>query len=157
MPGSTSQTIVLSNDDIDILKGLQWTLEDWGFSSVYIAPTVAETLEIVMSTTPGLIITDIQKNASEPNGQEMARFIKAQSPLARVPILLLTGHENYPWDRDVFCAYVPMPIDRWTFVQLVRWVLAGQPPIVRATEHHAGPPHQDEPILLPASLRIMLP
>ena len=111
MPDLTSRTVVLSNDDIDILKGLQWTLEDWGFSSVYIAPTVAQTLEIVTGTTPDLIITDVQKNSNEPNGQEMARLIKAQAPLAHVPILLLSGYEgrfigHYPFADEFFAVII---------------------------------------------------
>ena len=64
------------------------------------------------------------KDGDKRDGEEMARVIKANAPLADVPILLFSAiPEDYGWDREVFCAFLQVPVRAQELVAAVRSIL----------------------------------
>ena len=118
------RVIILSDDEEAVRLTAVKLLQDAGLKHVYGAATSDETISLAQELRPALIITDMIKHGDIRDGEEMARVIKANESLADVPILLFSAiPEDSPWDRDVFCAFLPKPFHPEELLAAVRSIL----------------------------------
>ena len=95
-PGAEGQRkkefcVLLVEDDRSVRRYLEVTLERSGYK-VITAQDGLEAMKQALSTEIDVVITDAIM--PQLSGQELARFLRANSKLANVPIVLLTGQEN---------------------------------------------------------------
>lgn len=84
-----SKKIAIVDDDLDLTKALQATLESEQYT-VVTASDKAEGMEIIRSEKPDLAIVDVMMDTWQ-DGFEMARELKKDPELKDMPILMLTG------------------------------------------------------------------
>jgi len=83
--------ILLVEDDRSVRRYLEVTLQRSGYK-VITAGDGLEAMKLALSSPIDAVVTDaIMPHLS---GQELARFLRSDAKLARVPIVLLTGQEN---------------------------------------------------------------
>ena len=83
--------ILLAEDDRSVRRYLEVTLQRSGYK-VITARDGLEAMKLALSSSIDAVVTDaIMPHLS---GQELARFLRSDAKLARVPIILLTGQEN---------------------------------------------------------------
>lgn len=89
--GSTRQTILLVEDDRSLRRYLEVVLQKAGYN-VITAGDGLEAMKIAMTTAIDAVITD----AIMPhiNGHELCRFLRSQTRLAHLPVILLSGLES---------------------------------------------------------------
>ena len=85
------RNIILVEDDEDIADSIRYNFEREGFR-VRVAVTGEEALSLILSGPPSLIILDL--NLPGMNGFEICRRLRAESPTAKVPILMLTARAD---------------------------------------------------------------
>jgi two-component system alkaline phosphatase synthesis response regulator PhoP len=85
------RNIIIVEDDEDIADSIRYNLEREGFR-VRIAVTGEEALNLILSGPPSLILLDL--NLPGMNGFEICRRLRAESPTAKVPILVLTARAD---------------------------------------------------------------
>lgn len=90
--GGTAETcILLVEDDRSVRRYLEVTLRRSGYK-VITASDGLEAMKLALSSPVNVVVTDaIMPHMS---GQQLARFLRSNSKLAQVPIVLLTGQEN---------------------------------------------------------------
>lgn len=81
--------ILIVDDDMDLTKALQVTLESKQYS-VVAANSRIEGMEKIKSEKPDLAILDVMMSTWQ-DGFEMAREIKNDPDFQNIPILMLTG------------------------------------------------------------------
>jgi CheY-like chemotaxis protein len=119
--------IIVVDDNPVNLKLARVVLTNGGFP-VYIATNAAETLTILDTIYPGLILMDIQ--LPDVDGLTLTRQLKADPRTQHIPIIALTafamkGDEHKA--REAGCdGYISKPIDVDAFIEIVTRVLAGQ-------------------------------
>jgi DNA-binding response OmpR family regulator len=88
---AAQSTILLVEDDRSIRRYLEVILQKAGYA-VLTAGDGLEAMKIALTTPVHAVITD----AIMPhlNGHELCRFLRRQSKLASLPIILLSGLEN---------------------------------------------------------------
>ena len=134
-PAIVNRAIVLSDDDPDMLTCQKIALEDAGFVNVYRAEQAAETMRLVRSVKPTLLVTDMMKQGI--TGQDMARLLKAEPELSNLLVLLSSAiPENYHWDRSVFCGFIQKPYRMEPFVEVVRLILGFGANALRGEDPH---------------------
>lgn len=84
-----TKKITIVDDDPDILKAIQYILENAGYS-VLTAQSKDAGMEQLIAAKPDLLILDVMMSTWH-DGFEMAREIKKDETLSRIPILMLTG------------------------------------------------------------------
>ena len=83
--------VLLVEDDRSVRRYLEVTLQRSGYE-VLTAEDGLEGMKLALSTEIDAVITDaIMPHLS---GQQLARFVRDNPRLARIPIVLLTGLEN---------------------------------------------------------------
>lgn len=82
------QTILVIDDEKDILKLLQYNLEKEGYQ-VLLSKTGEEGLELARNKKPDLVILDLMLPGID--GLEVCKLLKAQKPTNHAPILMLTA------------------------------------------------------------------
>ena len=88
---STQPCVLLVEDDRSVRRYLEVTLRRSGYK-VITAGDGLEAMKLALSSPVNVVVTDaIMPHLS---GQQLARFLRSNSRLARVPIVLLTGQEN---------------------------------------------------------------
>ena len=103
------RVIICSDDDAGVRYVTLQVLQRAGFKHVCAVATSRKTIRLAQELRPALIITDMFKYGDTRAGEKMARAIKANESLADVPILLFSAiPEEWPWDRDLFCAFLTM-------------------------------------------------
>ena len=99
--------ILLAEDDRSVRRYLEVTLQRSGYK-VITAGDGLEAMKLALSSSIDAVVTDaIMPHLS---GQELARFLRSDAKLARVPIILLTGQEN-----KVAAASADDPIDAFLY------------------------------------------
>lgn len=88
---SRSETVLLVEDDRSIRRYLEVILQKAGYM-VITASDGLEAMKVAMTTHVDAVITD----AIMPhiNGHELCRFLRSQSALSSLPVILLSGLEN---------------------------------------------------------------
>ncbi len=84
--------ILIVDDDLDITKALQTTLESKQYTVVTAADRT-EGMEKISTEKPDLLILDVMMSTWQ-DGFEMARELKKDSEFKDMPILMLTGVEE---------------------------------------------------------------
>ena len=88
---STQKRVLLVEDDRSVRRYLEVTLQRAGYD-VITAGDGLEAMKLALSSPIDAVVTDaIMPHLS---GQQLARFVRGNEKLARVPIVLLTGQEN---------------------------------------------------------------
>lgn len=85
------RTILLIDDEKDILKLLQYNLEKEGYA-VLSAKTGEEGLELAQNKKPDLVILDLMLPGID--GLEVCRLLRAQKNTQVIPILMLTAKNS---------------------------------------------------------------
>ena len=82
------QSILVIDDEKDILKLLQYNLEKEGYQ-VFLAKTGEEGLELAKRKLPDLIVLDLMLPGID--GLEVCKLIRSQKSTSHIPILMLTA------------------------------------------------------------------
>ena len=83
--------VLLVEDDRSVRRYLEVTLQRAGYQ-VITANDGLEAMKLALSSPIDVVVTDaVMPHLS---GQQLARFVRSNAKLARVPIILLTGQEN---------------------------------------------------------------
>ena len=83
--------VLLVEDDRSVRRYLEVTLQRSGYKVITAADGL-EAMKLALSSPIDVVITDaIMPNLS---GQELARFLRQNPKLGKVPIVLLTGQQN---------------------------------------------------------------
>lgn len=83
--------VLLVEDDRSVRRYLEVTLQRSGFR-VVTAEDGLQAMKLALSMPIDLVVTDsVMPNLS---GHELARFLRSNQKLSRLPIVLLTGQEN---------------------------------------------------------------
>jgi DNA-binding response OmpR family regulator len=85
------RNIIIVEDDEDIADSIRYNLEREGFR-IRVAVTGEEALNLILGGPPSLILLDL--NLPGMNGFEICRRLRAESPTAKVPILMLTARAD---------------------------------------------------------------
>src|SRR5437773_9690274 len=104
------QCVLLVEDDRSVRRYLEIALHRSGYD-VITANDGLEAMKLALSTKIDIVITDaIMPNLS---GQELARFLRNNPKLDKIPIVLLTGQQNKlatsPPDRSID-AFLTKPV-----------------------------------------------
>ena len=81
--------ILIVEDDLDILSGLQSVLEDAGYT-VFTNNSGSDLHQQVLLNQPNLIILDIWLPSGN-DGLQLARFLKKDKLTKKIPILMITA------------------------------------------------------------------
>jgi CheY-like chemotaxis protein len=115
--------VLLVEDDRSVRRYLEVTLHRSGYK-VISAGDGLEAMKLALSAEIDAVITDaIMPHLS---GQELARFLRSNPKLARVPVVLLTGQENkgaVPDDLIDAFLYKPVKAEELTgcLTRLLQW------------------------------------
>ena len=83
--------VLLVEDDRSVRRYLEVTLQRSGYH-VLTAADGLEAMKLALSSPIDVVVTDaVMPNLS---GHELARFLRGNPKLSRIPIVLLTGQEN---------------------------------------------------------------
>lgn len=108
---STEATVMIVDDDPQILAALQILLVPWGLK-VYTLENPLLFLEAMVATKPDLLILDVEM--PEVNGIELCQVARNDPRWSGVPILFLTAHSDTATRQQVFIAgaddYISKPI-----------------------------------------------
>jgi DNA-binding response OmpR family regulator len=91
-------TILIADDDADILETLTFRLEQRGYRVIQ-AHDGEEAMRLFRTSAPDLVILDVMM--PKENGYRVARMIKEEKTFRKIPVILLTARnlEAYP-DRE---------------------------------------------------------
>ena len=90
-PASQHPCVLLVEDDRSVRRYLEVTLQRSGYR-VVTARDGLEAMKLALSVDIDVVVTDaIMPHLS---GQELARFLRSNSKVSSLPIILLTGQEN---------------------------------------------------------------
>ena len=90
-PAAVARCVLLVEDDRSARRYLEVALQRSGYK-VITASDGLEAMKVALSTPIDVVITDaVMPNLS---GQELARFLRQNPKLDKVPIVLLTGRQN---------------------------------------------------------------
>lgn len=116
--------VLLVEDDRSVRRYLEVTLHRSGYKVISAADGL-EAMKLALSSEIDAVITDaIMPHLS---GQELARFLRSNPKLARVPVVLLTGQENkgtdFPDDLIDAFLYKPVKAEELTgcLTRLLQW------------------------------------
>ncbi|BAZ51389.1 multi-component transcriptional regulator [Nostoc sp. NIES-4103] len=108
---STEATVMIVDDDPQILAALQILLVPWGLK-VYTLENPLLFLEAMVATKPDLLILDVEM--PEVTGIELCQVARNDPRWSGVPILFLTAHSDTATRQQVFIAgaddYISKPI-----------------------------------------------
>src|SRR5437867_4978441 len=95
---------LIIDDDRDLLRLIQRTLEFTAGWEVHTAPSGASGLELARRLGPNVILVDVMM--PEIDGYEVCRRLKADPVTAGVPIVLLTARRDLDEHREIGRAHV---------------------------------------------------
>src|SRR5262245_21216546 len=110
---SAPQCVLLAEDDRSVRRYLEVTLQRCGYK-VITAVDGLEAMKLALTSSIDVVVTDAVM--PHMSGQERARFLRSNSKVSHLPIILLTGQENNEAARipadliDVFL-YKPVKSD----------------------------------------------
>lgn len=108
---STEATVMIVDDDPQILAALQTLLAPWGLK-VYTLENPLRFLDVMVATEPDLLILDVEM--PEVTGIELCQVVRNDPRWSGLPILFLTAHSDTTTRQQVFIAgaddYISKPI-----------------------------------------------
>ena len=87
----TQRCVLLVEDDRSVRRYLEVTLQRAGYK-VITAEDGLEGMRCALTSKVDVVLTDAVM--PQMNGRELARFLRSNPKLAKLPIVLLTGQEN---------------------------------------------------------------
>jgi chemotaxis family two-component system sensor histidine kinase/response regulator PixL len=87
----TPRCVLLVEDDRSVRRYLEVTLQRAGYK-VITAEDGLEGMRCALTSKVDVVLTDAVM--PQMNGHELARFLRSNPKLAKLPIVLLTGQEN---------------------------------------------------------------
>jgi CheY-like chemotaxis protein len=103
--------VLLVEDDRSVRRYLEVTLQRAGYKVITAEDGIAG-MKCALSAKVDVVLTDAVM--PQMNGRELARFLKNNPNLAKVPIVLLTGQENdHPSksDKNLIDAFLYKPVN----------------------------------------------
>src|SRR5437660_10303690 len=88
---ATTPCILLVDDDRSVRRYLEVTLQRSGYT-VITAGDGLEAMKLALSSAIDVVVTDAIM--PQLSGQQLARFLRNNPKLARIPVVMLTGQEN---------------------------------------------------------------
>jgi DNA-binding NtrC family response regulator len=113
-------TILIVDDESDLLQGLRRTLAPQLQSRILVATSAAEALELLASEQVDLVLTDIRM--PEMDGMRLLERIRSTDPAVTVIIMTAYGTIEKAVDAIKFGAYdfIQKPLDEQRLVHLLR-------------------------------------
>jgi len=96
---SEHRRIVLIDDDVDFLEYARIVLESESYE-VLTAMDAADGMELIRSSSPDLVITDVMMSYSL-EGASIARAIREDPALSQLPVIVITAIARTP-DAELF-------------------------------------------------------
>jgi CheY-like chemotaxis protein len=106
----TPKCVLLVEDDRSVRRYLEVTLQRAGYK-VITAEDGLEGLRCALKFEVDVVLTDAVM--PQMNGRELARFLRSNPKLAKLPIVLLTGQDNddaSSADRKLIDAFLYKPV-----------------------------------------------
>jgi CheY-like chemotaxis protein len=116
---SAPLSLLIVDDEPDIIELLQAVLEDEGFT-VLTASNGAAALYLVQHTTVALVLTDLMMPIV--SGLELARRLRGNPATAKIPLLLMSATVPQRIE-DLFAQVIPKPFSIDTVIDLVHQLL----------------------------------
>ena len=129
-----TKTILIVDDEPDIVSYLEMLLQDQGFDTVT-AGNGNEALEVVKRVRPVLVTLDI--TMPEASGTRFYKEVKTDPALAGTPVIIVTavtglGGDRYAYEKFISSrtlvpapeGFFPKPIEREEFLAAVEKLLA---------------------------------
>src|SRR6476659_7150106 len=88
---SATRCVLLVEDDRSVRRYLEVTLQRAGYK-VIAAEDGLEGMKCALNAKVDVVLTDAVM--PQMNGRQLARFVRSNPKLAKLPIILLTGEEN---------------------------------------------------------------
>jgi CheY-like chemotaxis protein len=131
--GSAPKTILIVDDEPDIVSYLEMILQDNGFATL-VAVDGNEALEAVRREKPDLVTLDI--SMPEASGTRFYKEVRTDPELKGIPIFIVTGVTGLGGDEHAYEkfistrrlvpppeGYFPKPIEREEFLKAVKALL----------------------------------
>jgi CheY-like chemotaxis protein len=131
--GSAPKTILIVDDEPDIVSYLEMILQDNGFATL-VAVDGNEALEAVRREKPDLVTLDI--SMPEASGTRFYKEVRTDPELKSIPIFIVTGVTGLGGDEHAYEkfistrrlvpppeGYFPKPIEREEFLKAVKALL----------------------------------
>ncbi|MFA6281603.1 MAG: response regulator [Candidatus Omnitrophota bacterium] len=118
------KTILVVDDEKDILTELQFILRKKGFE-VVMAANGKEALELVKKNKPDLIILDLFMPVV--GGVQFGKELKADAETKNIPVILLTASADNVEEKRIECmadAYVLKPFDYKEVIEKIYKLIA---------------------------------
>jgi CheY-like chemotaxis protein len=106
----TPKCVLLVEDDRSVRRYLEVTLQRAGYQVITAEDGLAG-LRCALASKVDVVLTDAVM--PQMNGRELARFLRSNPKLAKLPIVLLTGQENdHPSsaDHELIDAFLFKPV-----------------------------------------------
>jgi len=121
-----SKTVLIADDENDIVESLQFMLESEGFN-VLTAFDGEEALQSARTNNPDIILLDVMM--PKINGYKVSRLLKFDKKFQDIPIIMLTARSQ---DEDKLIGeetganeYITKPFDITDVIELVKKYLQG--------------------------------
>jgi CheY-like chemotaxis protein len=134
-PKEPTRTILVVDDEPDVVSYLEMVLQDAGYRTVS-AANGREGLDLARRERPDLVVLDI--SMPEASGTRFYKELKTDPALGNTPVVIVTAVTGYggdPRGYEKFLSgrrlvpppegFFPKPIERDRFVLMVRALLAG--------------------------------
>jgi CheY-like chemotaxis protein len=133
-PEETKKTILIVDDEPDVVSYLEMLLRDHGYDTVS-ASNGREAMELVRKMRPDLITLDI--SMPEASGTRFYKEIKTDPALASIAVVIVTAVTGYggdPYGYEKFMrgrkivpppdGFFPKPIEPEKLLEVIRGLLA---------------------------------
>ncbi|WP_028217443.1 response regulator [Paraburkholderia oxyphila] len=117
-------TVLLADDDRQLLRAFQTVLETEGFR-VLTAPDGETAMAIVTAEHPDIVVTDYMM--PKVDGVELCRRLRANRATAGIPVVVITAAFTVP--RDGWSALLTKPVGIADLLSAIRSLLSGAPSI----------------------------
>src|SRR6185436_18746796 len=110
MMSQPQRCVLLVEDDRSVRRYLEVTLERAGYK-VITAEDGLEGMKYALSAKVDVVLTDAVM--PQMDGRELARFVRSNPKLAKLPIILLTGQDNdraSKADKNLIDAFLYKPV-----------------------------------------------
>lgn len=106
----TTKTILIIDDNTDILEALQLLLEDAGYK-VIITDNVESLDQVVMKHSPNIILMDLLLSGKD--GRDIITKLKKEKMTKDIPIILNSAHPNAKnmWKASGADDFIAKPFD----------------------------------------------
>ncbi len=123
----TPKCVLLVEDDRSVRRYLEVTLQRAGYQVITAEDGLAG-MRCALASKVDVVLTDAVM--PQMNGRELARFLRSNPKLAKLPIVLLTGQENdrpSSADKELIDAFLFKPVKAEELKQCLAKVSEARP------------------------------